>query len=100
MVPAAGAGLIPVTSRSTTVPSGSVAVTSRLAAVPATVDSGAPQVTVTGWLVGTVPIVWLPRPSKVFWGKPSHSVAGSNGSEPSASPAVTVGSRRRVLSAV
>jgi hypothetical protein len=49
IVPAAGAGLTPVIATSTTVPSASVAATTRLAAVPATVASGPPHVTV-GWL--------------------------------------------------
>ena len=69
MVPAAGAGLTSVTSTSTTVPSGSVAVTTRLAAVPATVDSGPPQVTVIGWLPVPGSKVWAPKPSNVSIGE-------------------------------
>ncbi len=100
IVPAAGAGSTAVTSMSTTVPSGSVAVTAALAAVPATVVSDPPQVTVTGELPVPGSKVWAPSPSKVFWAKPSHSAAGSNASPPSVSPALTVGNRRIVLSAV
>jgi two-component sensor histidine kinase len=62
--PADGAGETPVTATSTTVPSGSVAVTARVAGVPAIVASGPPQAMATGWLPPP-PTVWAPRPSSV-----------------------------------
>jgi hypothetical protein len=92
IVPVDGAGETPVMATSTTVPSASVAVTSWLAAVPAIVVNGPAQV-ITGWL-------WAPMPSRVLFGKPSHSMAGSKGSAPSVSPAAMCALRRIVLSAV
>ena len=100
MVPDAGAGDTPVIATSTTVPSASVAVITRLAEVPATVVSGPPQLTVTGGLPPPPVKVWAPMPSRVLIGKPSHSVAGSKASPPLVSPASTSERRRIVLSAV
>ena len=46
------------------------------------------------------PVACAPRPSNVSLGKPSHSTAGSNSSEPLVSPDSTAAFRRSVLSCV
>ena len=52
-IPAAGG--VTVALKLVTVPSGSLAVTTRVAAVPSSVDSAPPQVAVTGWFGGGPP---------------------------------------------
>lgn len=91
MAPAAGTGFTPVMARSTTVSSGSVALTVRVAAVPAGVANAAHVSTA---------VRCPPSPSKVSIANPSHSAAGSKASVGLVSPASMVGFRRSVLSAV
>ncbi len=98
IVPAAGVGVTFVRARSTIVSSASVAVTVRVALVPADRVSAPPQARTAGWSPPVV--VCAPSPSKVSVAKPSHSTAGSKASPPLVSPASTLGLRRSVLSIV
>ena len=96
--PDAGVGETGPSVSDVTVPSASVAETAAVPAVPWSTESDGGHVTTTGALPPVT--VCAPSPSNVSVANPSHSMDGSNASEPFGSPATIVGLRRSVLSAV